>query len=437
MRICVVGLWHLGTVTAACLATFGHTVVGFDFDTETVQKLQGARPPLFETGLEDLVRSGLASTRLRFTNSVADALSDAEVVWVTYDTPVDDDDQADVPFVFERVKQLFAHLAEETLVLISSQVPVGTTRRLEQAYATCYPNGAVTFGYLPENLRLGTAISTFMRPDRVLAGVRTKLDRERVAALLSPFADRIEWMSVESAEMAKHALNAFLATSIAFINEVATLCEEVGADALEVERALRSDARIGPQAYLSPGSAFAGGTLARDLSYLAQIGAACSHPVFLLSAVRKSNDAHKLWVCLRLQAILGDLRGQRVAVWGLTYKPGTDSLRRSSSVELCRWLTHQGAQVRAHDPAIQELPEHLAKEFALCSSALLALDAATALVVATGWPDYRLLSPEAVLAAMRVPLVLDPNRFLCSTLGSDPRIRYVSVGRGNYDARLP
>jgi UDPglucose 6-dehydrogenase len=217
------------------------------FDAETIPASSSRSAALFEPGLQDLVKRGLAEGHLRFTDNAAEATRTASRS-VAYDTPVDDD-RADVEFVFERVTRLFQHLSPGTLVLISSQLPVGTTRRLEQAYAAAQPGKPVTFGYSPENLRLGKAISVFTQPDRVVAGVRTEADRKCVAELLRPFTDRIEWMSVESAEMTKHALNAFLATSVTFINEIATLCEQVGADAKEVERGLKSEARIDP-AYL-------------------------------------------------------------------------------------------------------------------------------------------------------------------------------------------
>jgi UDPglucose 6-dehydrogenase len=436
MKVCVVGLWHLGTVTAACLAAAGHEVVGLDFDPETVQKLQGGQPPIFEPGLEELIQQGLSKGQLRFSIDVADSLRDEEVVWVAYDTPVDDEDRADVNFVMDRINRLFPLLREGTLVLISSQLPVGTTRQLEQSYAAAFPDKPVPFGYSPESLRLGKAIDTFTRPDRVVVGLRSLADRGCMQELLRPFSSRIEWMSVESAEMTKHALNAFLATSVTFINEIATLCERVGADAKEVERGLKSDARIGPRAYLSPGAAFAGGTLARDIHFLAQIGTECNQPTHLLSSVERSNASHKQWVHRNLQSILGDLRGHRVAVWGLTYKPGTDTLRRSASVELCNWLVHQGARVKAHDPAVNELPGELAERVELGVSPLSVLQDAAALVVATEWPEYQSLSSESVLAAMRHPLVLDPNRFLALTLGSDPRIKYVTVGKPDKHKQL-
>jgi UDPglucose 6-dehydrogenase len=429
MKVCVVGLWHLGTVTAACLASAGNEVVGLDFDPENVQKLQGGQPPIFEPGLEELIRQGLSMGHLSFSEDIGKAVHGAEVVWVAFDTPVDDEDRANVEFVVGRVTQLFPWLEMNALVLISSQLPVGTTRRLEKIYAKTYPDRPVTFGYSPENLRLGKAIHAFTQPDRVVVGIRTNTDRDRVKELLQPFTERIEWMSIESAEMTKHVLNAFLATSIVFINEVATLCEEVGADAKEVERGLKSDLRIGSRAYLSPGAAFAGGTLARDVIFLTNIGAAHNQPKHLLSAVKESNDAHRQWTRRKLQSLLGDLRGRKVAVWGLTYKPGTDTLRRSASVELCEWLVQQGALVEAHDPAVKTLPRELAQRFKVHATALATLEGASALVVATEWPEYQSLSSEVVLAAMQVSLVLDPNRFLATTLGSDPRIKYVTVGK--------
>lgn len=432
MNVCVLGLWHLGTVTAACLASGGHLVAGLDFHADTVRKLQSGQPPLFEPGLEDLVKRGLAEKRLRFTTEAAEAVRGAQVVWVTYDTPVDDQDRADVEFVCERVRHVFPYLEAGTLMLISSQLPVGTTQRLELMYAlqAAGPDRPVTFGYSPENLRLGKAIQSFTQPDRVVVGLRANADRARVAALLQPFTDRIEWMSVESAEMTKHALNAFLAASVTFINEIAALCEQVGADAREVERGLKTESRIGPRAYLGPGAAFAGGTLARDIAFLTDIAAERQVPLHLIPSVRAGNDEHMNWPRRKLHALLGDLRDRRIAVLGLTYKPGTDTLRRSSSVELCQWLAGQGARVQAHDPAVQALPPGLAAQVELHRTALEALRDAQAAVIATQWPEYQDLTAEMLLSVMAgQPIVVDANRWLVKTLVGDPRIRYESVGK--------
>ena len=425
----MLGLWHLGTVTACCLASAGHDVIGLDVDAPVVEALTAGRPPISEPGLAELLQSELTTGRLRFTTVAAEALRDADVVWVAYDTPVDDDDRADVAYVIDRVAGVFPHLHDGTLVLMSSQVPVGTTRRLEQQFASQSSGRVVGFGYSPENLRLGKAIEAFCHPERVVAGVRSLADRDKVAALLGPFDSRIEWMSVESAEMTKHALNAFLATSVSFINEVAVLCEHVGADAAEVERGLKSEARIGPKAYLSPGGAFAGGTLARDVVFLAGLGRERRVATHLLSSVKASNDAHRQWAQQRLEQLLDGVSGKTVAVWGLTYKPGTDTLRRSASVELCEWLADRGAIVRAHDPAITALPEDVARRVQLADSALAAIDRASALVISTTWPQFQTVAAADVAARMMRPLVLDANRFASSSLGNDPRVQYVSVGR--------
>ena len=426
MLVGVAGLWHLGCVTAASLASAGHRVVAFDGAAKVVESLRNGEPPIFEPGLKELIAKGIDAGTLSFTADPS-GLRDCEIVWIAYDTPVDEDDRADVEFVRREVIGLFPSLREGALVLISSQMPVGSTASLEREASTA--GKAVTFGYSPENLRLGKAISVFTEPDRVVVGVRHESDRARVAELLAPLTSNIEWMSVESAEMAKHALNAFLAISVTFINEIATICERVGADAKEVERALKTDIRIGPRAYLGPGGAFAGGTLARDVTFLTAKGREKDLLLHLLPAIKSSNDHHRQWLERRLDQLMGGVSGKRVAVWGLTYKPGTDTLRRSSAVELCRSLAGRGAEVVAHDPAVKQLPAELLDVMTLAGTPLEAVDGAAAVVVATEWPEFRSVSVDAVVSRMTEPLVLDANRFLASTLGSDARVRYATVGR--------
>ncbi|NTU56995.1 MAG: UDP-glucose/GDP-mannose dehydrogenase family protein [Anaerolineales bacterium] len=428
MKICVLGLWHLGSVTAACLASGGHFVTGLDFDEQVIENLGKGIPPLFEPGLEELVKKGIAEKKLDFTTDTRKAVSGANVIWVTYDTPVDENDRADVDYVVGRVARLFPDLESGQQILISSQLPVGSVRRLEASLAESRPNLDVSFSCSPENLRLGKAITVFTQPDRVVVGVRNDESKRILSEVLSPFTDRIEWMSVESAEMTKHALNAFLATSVTFINEIAVICEQVGADAKEVERGLKSESRIGPKAYLGPGGAFAGGTLARDVAFLTQLGKQYDVPIQLFPAIKSSNDAHKNWARRRLIQLLGDINGKTVAVWGLTYKPGTDTLRRSSAVELCKWLLEQGVHVRAHDPAVKKLPEEF-KQLPLAASALEAVQKADALVIATEWPEYRQVDMTIVLSAMNTPYVLDVNRFLAKNVEALPAIKYVTVGK--------
>jgi UDPglucose 6-dehydrogenase len=427
MRVAVYGLWHLGSVTAACLAAAGFETVGIDPDAATITNLAAGIPPLFEPGLEEAVRTGLASNRLGFTTDLA-AVGDADIVWVTFDTPVDDEDRADDQVVISAVERLFPHLRDGTVVLVSSQLPVGSTRRLEVAFADAAAERRVSFAYSPENLRLGKAIEVFTRPERIIVGTRDEHARRILTPLLERFCQELIWISVESAEMAKHALNAFLATSVTFINEVALICEQVGADAAEVEAALRSEPRIGRRAYIRPGSAFAGGTLARDVMFLDAIGRSHGLTLPLLGGIIPSNRSHRHWPLAQLKTRLGDLAGRRVAVLGLTYKPGTDSLRRSLAIELCRQLIAAGAVVSVHDPAAEPLPPDLAGQVIRPASAEAALTAADAAVLATEWPVYRELDPAAMLAAMARPLLLDQGRFLADRLAADNRFQYVTVG---------
>ena len=429
MKVCVLGLWHLGSVTAACLASVGHDVTGLDSNSGIVEKLQKAEPPVSEPGLDGLIREGINAGQLRFTSDAKIAISSAEVLWVTYDTPVDENDQADVEFVFEEVLKLLSFLSIDTTVLVSSQLPVGSIRRFEDISAEKYPEKNIRFAYSPENLRLGKSLDVFLHPDRVIIGVRRQEDREILGELLGPVTDNILWMSVESAEMTKHAINAFLGMSITFINEIASICENIGADAHEVETGLKSETRIGPAAYLSPGAAFAGGTLARDIEFLKDIGSLNNLVNPLISAVRKSNDEHKKWIQRRLFAVLGGLKGKRVAVWGLTYKPGTNTLRRSLSVEMCNWLQEQGAEIAVHDPSKCELPDNWLGEVVRSKTPLEALEGACALVIATQWPEYREINVSDVENIAGQFAVFDSNRFL-SDFNKSSVISYYSVGVG-------
>jgi UDPglucose 6-dehydrogenase len=427
MNICVLGLWHLGPVTAASLAALGHRVIGFDFDEATVANLSKGISPIFEPGLEELIERGLSSGNLRFS-STANEAKDADVLWVTYDTPVDDDDNVDAEFVMRQIERAVREMRTEALVLISSQLPVGSVRRLEQAAALNCEAPRLRVAYSPENLRLGKAVHDFLHPNRIVVGVRSNRDKELLRGLLSSITESLEWMSVESAEMTKHAINAFFATSVAFANEIASICESVGADAKEVERGLKTEIRIGSRAYLAPGAAFAGGTLARDITFLNQTASAHGVVTPLLSSVLPSNDAHGHWIQRKLRAVFLDLSLTTVAVWGLTYKPGTDTLRRSMSVELCDWMIREGATVHVHDPMVKRLPDHWCGAAQRYDDPIAAVQAAHALVVATEWPVYRSISADQLLQCTDRLVVLDANRFLPNLAATQGRLRYFAVG---------
>ncbi|MGD1056230.1 MAG: nucleotide sugar dehydrogenase [Solirubrobacteraceae bacterium] len=427
--IAVVGLWHLGCVTAACLADAGSQVIGIDPDPAVIHELLAGHPPVSEPGLQWLIERN--ASRLDFTCDPG-ALAGARRAWVTFDTPVDDDDNADVEWVLAQAQELLAALPEDSLVVVSSQLPVGSIARLQTLCAQQRGDRGLRFACVPENLRLGRALESFKARDRIVAGVRSEGDRTELAELLAPFSDQVQWMRVESAEMTKHALNGFLATSVAFINEIAEICESVGADAEEVSRGLKSEQRIGPRAYLGPGEAFAGGTLARDIGFLRGLAKHRGLPAHVFAGVADGNTAHKHWTRRKLLELLADeddaLAGRTVAVWGLTYKPGTDTLRRSSAIELCRWLATAGATIRAHDPAVRALPDDLADNVELCSSPLEAATGAEVLVVCTAWPDYLQVPVEDLLSVLALAQIVDPAGVLRVALAPYPQVRYVRVG---------
>lgn len=421
MNVTVAGLWHLGCVTAACAARH-FQVTGLDFDPANVASLAIGKAPLYEPQLDETLAQGLHSGRLRFSSNAAEACAQADILWVTMDTPVNDQDEAQVEEVFALFERTLPHLKPGTLVLVSSQIPVGTCARLEQDYPR------LDFACAPENLRLGKAIECFCKPERVVLGVRHQRNRPLLEALFQPFSSNLIWVRPESAEMVKHALNSFLALSIVFINEISRLCEHTGADAREVAAGLKSDPRIGPRAYLNPGVAFAGGTLARDVVVLSSLAHRAKDGIAVIPAIKPSNDHHRRWAFNRLQSKLGRLDHAAIAVLGLTYTPNTNTLRRSAAIELCRSLVQAGCAVRAFDPVVKALPQDLTG-VQLTDSVLATLQNADAAVLCTEWPEFRTLHWPDLLPQMHRPLIVDPNGFLDQQLGALSRVEYLCVGR--------
>jgi UDPglucose 6-dehydrogenase len=314
------------------------------------------------------------------------------------------------------------HLPKGALVLVSAQMPVGTCGGLEREFPQFH------FACSPENLRLGKAIDAFEKAGRAVVGIRNDARKRVLEELFAPFTPQVLFMRTESAEMVKHALNSFLALSITFINEIARLCELVGADAKEVSAGLKSEARIGPKAYLGPGGPFAGGTLARDVVTLSKLAARKREAISVIPAIKESNDLHRGWAFRRLQSRLGDLRGKSIAVLGLVYTPNTDTLRRSAAVELCQKLLAAGANVSAVDPAVKQLPAELAK-VRLAPRMPEAVAGADAAVICTEWPQFRQADWPAAVAAMKQKVIVDANRFLEKELKSMAGVEHLSVGR--------
>jgi UDPglucose 6-dehydrogenase len=421
MKVVVLGLWHLGCVTAACCAKFVD-VVGLDFEQQTVEDLRTGKPPVFEPGLAHLVQNGCAAHRLSFESDPATALKDADLLWVAYDVPVDDDDKADIKPVLEGIDRCIPYLPDDAVILISSQIPAGTCHLLEMKYPRR------RFAYSPENLRLGKAIEIFLHQDRIILGTRGDGDGAQLSEFLSNFSTSIIQVRTESAEMIKHAINSFLALSITFMNEIARICEKIGADAREVESGLRSEARIGPKAYLSPGGPFAGGTLARDVVTLDGLANRLGEELFLIPAIKISNDQHKRWAIQRLREELGSLNGKQVTILGLTYKPNTDTLRRSLAIELCRMLQTEGVKLRAFDPAAKVLPVDL-DDVHLFRNIEQAAPGSDALVVCTEWPQLLESDWPSIVAGLRHAVLIDANGFLLSKMQGIPGVSYRCVGK--------
>jgi len=419
MHVIVLGLWHLGSVTAACLARH-HQVTGIDFDESLLAKLRNGQAPLHEPGLDDLLTAGLTSGNLAFSSDPV--VKQADVLWVCYDTPVDEDDRSDLDWVHARLNRVLPGLHPGTVVLISSQLPVGTCAQL----ALQYP--ALHFACSPENLRLGKAIEAFEKPARIVVGVSSVQARTLLENMLAPLGAPLLWMRPESAEMVKHALNSFLALSVAYINEIAVLAETVGADAREIASGLKSDPRIGQRAYLGPGGPFAGGTLARDVVTLTRLGVLHKQPISLIPAIKASNDRHRGWAFRKIQDVLRDINQPVVAVLGLTYTTNTNTLRRSAAVELCRQLSAAGCVVRAYDPLVRSTDaEH--RDLSLATSAEQALQGAHAAVICTEWTEFRDYPWNTLLACMARPVVVDANRLVEKAVAAVPGSVYLTVGR--------
>jgi UDPglucose 6-dehydrogenase len=421
MKIVILGLWHLGSVTAACCAKH-FQVIGLDFDAANIVRLNSGHAPLLEPGLDELISAGVASKQLSFTTDAQIACENADILWLTYDTPVNDNDESDVEAVLVNLRRALPSLPNGALVLISAQLPVGTCAKLEKEFPQ------FNFACSPENLRLGKAIESFEKAERVIVGIRNETKKTLLEKLFTPFTPQIIFMRTESAEMVKHALNSFLALSITFINEVARLCEHAGADAKEVSLGLKSEPRIGQKAYLGPGGPFAGGTLARDVVTLTKLAEVNGEKISVIPAIKQSNDLHRGWAFRRLQSRLGDLRGKKISVLGLTYTTNTDTLRRSAAVELCKQLLAAGANVSAFDPAVKNLPPEL-NSISLAADIAPALAGADAVAVCTEWPQFRQADWPKIIPQMRHGVFIDANRFLEKELKNLPGVEHLSVGR--------
>jgi UDPglucose 6-dehydrogenase len=430
-RVCVIGLWHLGLVTSACLADLGRTVVAFDSDPQLIEGLRNHRLPLFEPGLEELIDRGIVEERLWFTADPQEALAGARYAIIAHDTTVDERDESDLSQVMAAASLLARHLENGSIVIISSQVPVGTCQQIEATIRRGRPLLDFGIAYVPENLRLGQAIERFKKPEMIVIGSDDPAATNAVDELLAGINAPRVVVGIRTAEMTKHALNAFLATCISFANEMANLCDEVGADALDVGRALHLDKRVGPLAPLRPGLGFAGGTLARDLKTLRKIGKRNRSGTPLIEGVLKVNQRQNRVVTRNLRKVYGSLEGLMVGVLGLTYKPGTSTLRRSAALEIIGEQTALGASVKAYDPRanLEELPDIPNVEF--CPDPRAVAEGSDALVIVTDWPEFRDLDFAAIKKSMKNPVLVDAQNMLDAKEMTQMGFQYIGVGRGS------
>ncbi len=432
-RVCVIGIWHLGAVTAACLADLGYTVAGVDKDPHKVRTLRRGTPPLFEPGLQEMMAKNIAAARLTFTSDLAEGLAGASYALITYDTPVDDNDEVDLSGIFAVAAELAAHLDSGATIIVSSQVPVGTCEKLVEAVRGANPSLSFCIGCVPENLRLGQAIERFLGPEFLVLGAEDAATHERLEGLFSPIqAPRVR-VDLRTAEMTKHAINAFLATSISFANEIANLCDEAGADALMVAETLRLDSRIGPGAPLHPGLGFAGGTLARDLKVLRRLSERHGYQASLINAVLAVNERQNGMVVGRLRRILGSFDGLSVGVLGLAYKAGTSTLRRSAALKIIRAIAAEGAAVKAYDPKADPEEVRLHDGFTFCDDPYAVAEGSDALILVTNWPQFRELDFPRIRSLMRNPVLLDALNMLDADRMVEAGFRYIGVGRGGRD----
>jgi len=429
-KICVIGIWHLGSVVSACFADMGYSVIGVDRDRERVEKLNQGFAPLYEPGLDELLRRNVQLKRLSFTTDLKSAVEGASYVLITFDTPVNAQDEVDISEIIVMCRALAEHLENKAIVVVSSQVPVGTCDEIKSIIKEHNTSLEFDVAYSPENLRLGQAIECFRNPDRIVIGADRNSTLDGVEQLFSVIPAPKLRMGLRSAEMTKHALNSFLATSISFINEIANLCDEVGADAMEVSKGLRTDQRIGKKAPLHPGLGFSGGHLARDLKVLRGLGRKFGYEMHLIDGVLKVNEEQTKSVARKLEGILGSLRGLSIGVLGLTYKRGTSTLHRSAALEIIGDLVDRGAIVKAHDPKAAPEEIQLHKEFKFCKDPYEVAESSDALVMVTEWPEYGKLDFDLIRTRMKRPIIFDAKNMMDDKLLVKKGFSYFGIGRG-------
>ncbi|MCA0316691.1 MAG: UDP-glucose/GDP-mannose dehydrogenase family protein [Proteobacteria bacterium] len=437
MHIAMIGCGYVGLVSGACFADFGHSVTCVDSDPQRIDALLGGRVPIFEPGLAELVARNVEAGRLAFTTALAPAVGEADAVFIAVGTPSRRGDGfADISHVFAAAREIASALRGFTVVVTKSTVPVGTSDEVERIIRATNPAADVVVASNPEFLREGAAIGDFKRPDRIVIGTTDERAREVMSEVYRPLflnTSPLLFASRRAAELIKYAANAFLAMKITFINEIADLCEKVGADVQDVARGIGADNRIGSK-FLHAGPGFGGSCFPKDTLALVKTAQDHDAPLRLIEATVAVNDQRKRAMARRIiTAAGGSVRGKAIAVLGLTFKPNTDDVREAPSLAIIRGLLDAGAEVRVHDPEGMDQARALLPEVVFCKNPYEAARGASALAIVTEWDQFRALGLPRLKGLMAQPVLVDLRNIYSARDVVRHGFRYVGIGRGDDD----
>lgn len=439
MNIAIVGTGYVGLVSGTCFAETGAIVTCVDVDAVKIERLQKGDIPIYEPGLDEMVVKNVKAGRLRFTTDLASVLDEQEIVFSAVGTPPDEDGSADLKYVLEVARTIGANINRYMVVVTKSTVPVGTAQKVRAAIQAEIDRRGVDVEFdvasNPEFLKEGNAIKDFMSPDRVVVGVESERARKALTKLYKPFLInnfRVIFMDIPSAEMTKYAANSMLATRISFMNEIANLCERVGADVNMVRAGIGADTRIGRK-FLYAGCGYGGSCFPKDVKALIKTSDDNGYSMEVLKAVERVNERQKRILFDKLQAIFGagdGLRGKTVALWGLAFKPETDDMRESTALVMIDLLTAAGCTVRAYDPvAMDECRRRVGDRVTYCRDMYDALLDADALLLVTEWKEFRLPAWPVVKKAMRRPLVIDGRNIFDAEELAENGFEYHCIGK--------
>jgi UDPglucose 6-dehydrogenase len=432
MNIAVIGAGYVGLVTGACFAEFGTSVTCVDVDAEKIARLNDGQIPIYEPGLDQLVAKNKQAGRLSFTTDTRSAIEQSLVIFLAVGTPPKEDGSADLRYIDEAALDIARHMNGYKVVVTKSTVPVGTGEHLRRLIAE-NQKGKFNFGVVsnPEFLREGAAIDDFMRPDRVVLGSRDEAAIAIMRDLYRPLyliETPVVITSLEAAELTKYASNAFLATKISFINEVANLCDRIGCDVHDVARAMGMDNRIG-RYFLHPGPGYGGSCFPKDTTALLSVAKEYGAECLIVDATVKVNERQRERMAEKIEALTGGVKGKEVAVLGLSFKPETDDMREAPSVDIIRALVERGAKVRAYDPVAAEQARKLLPEIVYAEDEYAAAEGADCLVFMTEWNQFRALDMKRVRSLMREPRVADLRNIYDPERMRELEFEYVGVGR--------